>query len=447
MNILIVGAGDVGFRLSRRLSRERHNITMIEQDPQKAIRAREQLDAFVIEGSGASFQTLGQARLETVDILAAMTDNDEANLMACKLAKKAGVGTTIARVRDPQYSAADFPLDNTDLGVDHLIHPEEETASAVVQLLHQSSATYAVEFEGGKIQLLGLRLDRNSELLNMSLTDLGRKYESSKIQIVAINRSHKTIIPKGDNRLLSGDQIFVVCDPGYTSDLMSLAGKPETPMSDIMVLGGGLIGQTIASSMAHEARIKIVEGREEQAWKIADALPDTLVIHGDGTDFDLLTTEGLGEMDAFVAVTGDDEKNIITTLLARHTNVPRAIALVNKVEYLPVMSSIGLDTVVSKQLLTVNAVQRFIQHQQVASIASLPGINAQFIEYIAEAGCRMTKQPLRKIRFPDHAIVGAILHDEQVEIPTGESRIRPGDKIVVFSLPQAVDELDRLFEC
>ncbi len=185
--------------------------------------------------------------------------------------------------------------------------------------------------------------------------------------------------------------------------------------------------------MADESRVKIIEEREEQAWKIAASLPNTLVIHGDGTNIDLLTEEGLPDMDAFVAVTGDDEKNIITTLLARHSHVPHQISLVNKVEYLPIMPTIGLDTVVSKQLLTVSAVQRLVQYQQVASIASLPGINGQFIEYVAPGQMQDHAQSLRDVRFPRKAIVGAVLHGDEVAIPTGDTNISAGDRVVIFA--------------
>ena len=445
MRILIIGAGDVGFQLARRLSRDRHDITMIEMNPQKVKRASEQLDAFVIEGNAASYRTLQTANLERIDTVAAMTDNDDANLMACRLAKKAGVRTTIARVRNPELTNPDFILTPEELGVDHIIHPEKEAADAVVRLLHQSSATYVVEFESGRIQLLGLRVERDSALLHTPLAELSRRQGNPPLRIVAINRNHRTVIPRGDDVLAPGDQVFVVCDPGYAATFLALAGKSDLHIGHIMVLGGGLIGQFVAAAMARDAKVKIIEGREDRAEKVAELLPHALVIHGDGTDFDLLSSEGLAEMDAFVAVTGDDEKNIITTLLARHSNVPRAIALVNKVEYLPITPRIGMDAVVSKQLLTVNAVQHFIQHQQVASIASLPGINAQLIEYIAKDGCRITQRPLRDVRFPPNAIVGAILHENHVVIPTGDTRIQPGDKTVIFSLPEAVAELDKLF--
>jgi trk system potassium uptake protein TrkA len=193
-------------------------------------------------------------------------------------------------------------------------------------------------------------------------------------------------------------------------------------------------------------RVKVIESSEGRSEAIADILPRALIIHGDGTDIDLLAAEGIVDMEAFIAVTGDDETNIITTLVARHMKVPRTIALVNKVEYLPITSKIGMDAVVSKQLLTVNAVQRYIQRQQVASIASLPGIRADLIEYIAKENSRITKKMLKDIRFPSGAIAGAVLHEDRLVIPKGDTQVQTGDKVVVFSLPHALDDVERLFQ-
>jgi len=446
MQILIIGAGDIGFQLAKRLSQEKHDITMIEADPQKVKRASEQLDALVLSGNGASYRMLQQANLDQMEIVAAMTDSDEANLMACRLAKKSGVQTTIARVRHPQFTQPDFVLSPEELGTDLILHPEKETADTIVHLIHKASATYAVEFEGGRIELLGMRITQQSPYLDIPLQYLGQEADNLHMRIVAINRDHQTLIPRGQDALAPGDQVFVICDHDYSSQVIALAGRKETHLKNVMILGGGLIGQFIASNLEHEAHVKIIENNITTAERLANILPHTLIIHGDGTDFDLLEHEGLLDMDAFVAVTGKDESNIITTLLAQHSNVSRSIALVNNAAYLSIAGKIGMDVVVSKQSLTVNAVQRFIHQQQVASIAGLPGIGAQVIEYIAGHGCEITCGELKDVRFPHNAIVGAVLREDDLIIPHGDTQIRPGDKVVVFALPQAVNELERLFQ-
>ena len=445
MKILIIGAGDIGFQLAKRLSVE-HDIILIENEPNRVKRASEQLDAFVIEGSGTSISTLREANVQSCDVVAAMTNRDEVNLLSCQIAKKMGVATTIARVRNPEFDLQDFPLSLKDLGVDLMVHPEKETANAISRLIRQSNCTDVIEFEDGKIQVLGIRMESNSPALRVPLKNLGQNFSQLNLRIVAINRKEQTIVPKGDDVLIPGDQIFVVSDPNHTAKFLDMIGKSNTKIQDVMILGGGLIGQFLGKMFSGNIRTKIIESNQEKSVMIADLLPRSLIIHGDGTDIDLLAVEGLMDMDAFIAVTGNDETNIISTLVAHHLRVPRTIALVNKTDYLPITPTIGLDAVVSKQLLTVNAVQRFIRHQQIAAIANIPGVDAHIVELVAASGSKITRKPLRDISFPRNAIVGAILHGEQVTIPKGDTEIEPGDKVVIFSTPSALSKVEKLFK-
>ena len=406
MNILVIGAGDIGFYLAKRLSEDQHDIVMIEADPHKVVRASEQLDAFVVEGSGGSYRVLKQAGLDKIEIVAAMTDSDEANLLACRIAKKSGVQTTVARVRHPQFTEPDFILSPEELGTDLILHPEKQTADAIVRLIRKSSTTYAIEFESGRIELLGLRLDDNSKFLNIPLKYLGQEAENLHLRIVAIDRNSQTIIPNGEDSLHAGDQVFVTVDCDYSEEFIKRMGKPAIPAKNIMILGGGLVAQFIAEALGREVNIKIIEKDLNKARRLADILPHALIIHGDGTDRDLLRHEDISEMDAFIALTSNDEVNIITTLLAQHSQVPRSVALINRLEYMSIASKIGMDAVVSKQSLTVNMVQRFIHSRAVASIAGLPGLEAQMIEYIAGEGCPITCNQLRDVPFPKKAIVG-----------------------------------------
>jgi len=445
MRILIIGAGDIGYHLTQRLSSQQHDLTLMDKDSRKIHHASEHADALVIEGSGSSYRCLQNASIQNMDIVAAMTDDDEVNLLTCRIAKKVGVPTTIARVRNPEFTDPEFVLSPSELGADHIIHPEKETANAVLQLLRRSSATYAFDFESGKIQVIGVRIDRDSPLINQPLEDLHR-YDNRHIQIVAIERSTETIIPKGQDVLLPGDQVFVVCDKNNVSEFMTMAGKAENRASNVIILGGGLVGLTIAEALQDEVNVKLLEKDQHRAEQLADLLPKALILYGNGTDdFDILRDEGLSNMGAFVSVTGDDEHNIISALLARQMNVAQSIALVNKVNYLPVIPSIGIDSVVSKQLLTVNAVEHLIQ-AEIADIATPPGMEARLIEFIAGNRSKITRKPLKEINFPRNAVVGAVMRGENVMIPHGETHIQPQDRAVVFTLPDCVQAVERLFE-
>ncbi len=444
MNILIVGAGTIGFPLTKRLA-QNHDITLIESDPQKARRATEQLDAIVLEGDAGSYRMLRKANLPKADIVAAMTNSDELNILICQMAKHAGVPTTVARVRNHEYTAPDFIIPRYELGPDLIIHPEKETAFAINRLIRQSMCTDVLEFEGGKIQVVGIRLEKDAPIIRIPLKDLGSEIADLPMRIVAINRKERTLIPKGDDFLSIGDQAFVIIDPEYLPDLMRITGKTDTHISNVMILGGGLIGQFVARELSKDIHTKIIESREEKSQEIADLLPRSLIIHGDGTDIDLLAVEGIMDMDAFIAVTGKDETNIIATLVARHLQVPRTIALVNKLEYMPITPTIGMDAVVSKQLITVNTVQRYIHQKEVASIASIPGIDAQIIEYIAPEKSKITRKPLKDVHFPKHALVGAVIQNDHVLIPKGDTQIQPGDRVFMIFMPQVFPEVERLF--
>jgi trk system potassium uptake protein TrkA len=338
-----------------------------------------------------------------------------------------------------------FILSQKEMGTDLIIHPEKETADAIVRLIRRSSATDVIEFADGKIQLLGIRVELDSPVLRVPLKELGARLGNPPVRIVAINRRESTIIPRGDEVLVPRDQIFVISDPDYITEYLKFTGKSGTRIDNIMILGGGLIGQFVARALGDELHVKIIESNAAKSQEIADILPHSLIIHGDGTDVDLLAAEGITDMDAFIAATGDDENNIIATLVASHLKVPRTIALVNKTEYLPLTPTIGLDAVVSKQVLTVNAVLRFIRYKNVASLATLPGVDAEIIEFVASSGSKITRKPLKETRFPKHAIVGAVMHNDRLVIPTGDTQINPGDKVVVFSLPKALGDVTKLF--
>ena len=445
MRVLIIGAGAIGFQLSKQLSQDGHDITQLDIDPRRAKRVGEQLDVMVMPGSGTSFSTLKDAGIYNTDVVAAMTTNDEVNLLACKLAKKAGVASTIARVRNPEFTEPDFILNSEELGVDQFIHPEKETAEAIVRLIRQSSVTDVVEFSEGKLQLLGVRLDLQCSLLGAPLAELSQQFSHIPMRIVAVKRKQQTLIPDGNDTLLPDDQIYILSDPDSIPQIIGLTGHTNPRMDHIMILGGGLIGQFVAQDVTPKTKVKLIESRTEKSWEVADRLKHVLVIQGDGTDYDLLAVEGITDMDAFIAVTGNDETNIISTLIAKHFEVPRTIALVNTVDYMPITPAIGLDSVLSKQLLTVNAVQRYVRHQRVASVASLPGLNVEAIEYIARSGSKATKKPLRAMNLPKDTVIGAIVHQDHVIIPNGETRIQAGDKAVVFTRHYTHEEVGKIF--
>ncbi|HPP40504.1 MAG TPA: TrkA C-terminal domain-containing protein, partial [Candidatus Kapabacteria bacterium] len=328
-----------------------------------------------------------------------------------------------------------------------MVQPEQETAKAIVRLINLASSTDSIEFENGKVHFTGIRIDSHLDILRVPLAELGTKYKHIPMRIVAIKRNLRTFIPRGSDFLMKGDQIFFTCNPNYFDELLEIFGKKNVKIEDVMIIGGGQIAYFIAEKLQDDLNIKIIEKDEKKATDIANQLRDTLVIHGDGSDLDLLTLEGLPDMDEFVAITGDDETNIITSIIAKHLKVPRAITLINKNEYLPLSGTLGLDAVVSKQQITVNVIESFIKRQSIANVVELPGIEAEITMYIAKPKSKITTKPLKNLDFPRGAIVGAVIdRNDNLIIPTGDTHISEGDKVLILCTTEQIKIVEKLFK-
>ncbi len=446
MNVIIIGAGRVGFRVAKILSSEGHNVTIVDKDQDACHHAIELLDAMVLEGYGSRPETLKKAGIDKCDMLIAVTAVDEVNIMACLIASKLGVPKKVARLSYSEYSNPDCPIKKEDLGIDLIIHPEEETARELVWLIRRTTATDVIEFAEGRVQLIGLRLDRQSPILNKSLEQMAAENPDIDFRIVAIARANQTIIPSGTDIVTRGDQLFFVVGTEVLPKLLELTGNAESKLENLMILGGGRVGRLVAAELENDKslNIKLIESNREKSHKIASSLIRTLIIVGDGTDLDLLATEGIMEMDGYIAVTDDEESNIISCLMAKHMGVRRTLALVNRPDYLPIMPSIGLDAAVDKQMITANAILRFIRRGNVMSVSTLRGVEAEVLEVEISEKSKISGKKLAKVKLPRDAMIGMITRGDKVFVPTGEAEILPGDKLIVFSLPSAVSSVEKL---
>ncbi len=448
MNILVLGAGEIGFLLAQKLIASKHNVTIIESSSTQVQKAREHLDAHIIEGNAADYSMLKKANLESFDVMAAVSNNDEVNMLSGIIAKKKGIDTVIVRVKKKEYTSDDFPLDANDFeySPDLIIQPEREVAKSITQLVRNSNATDYFEFEGGKIKIVGIRIDKNFKQAGIKLSQLGKQIREIPFTILALTRAEKTLIPKGDDWIKTGDQLFFICQSEVLADVLEFFGKDDSGIQNVMIIGGGLVGQYITQFLENDINVKIIESDYRKAKLLAQNCNKALIIQGDATELNLLQQEDISGMDEFIAVSGDDETNIITSMLAQHLQVPRTITLIKKVEYLPMTASIGLDAVVSKQVITVNAIRQFIRRRRIASFTELPGLDAMILEFETNPKSKITRKPLMKINFPDKAIVGAVIKPSgNVEIPTGMTQIEPGDRVVVFFSPEKQTEIEKLF--
>jgi trk system potassium uptake protein len=446
MRIIIAGMGDVGYHLAKQLSMDAHDIIAVDIDQDRLARVGASTDILTIQGSSTSIRILKEAKVSRADLLVAVTSSEVINITTAILGKKLGVKKTIARIGNSEYLDPSSEVNFVDLGVDFMIYPEELAAQEVVNLILRTAATDILEFENGKLSVMGLKLDKDAPVIQKTLSETAHAYPNSDFRIVAIYRNFKTIIPAGNDKFLPNDMVFVITTPDGIETILKLAGKENKKFEDIMILGGGKIGRRVARLLENTMRVKLIESNEDKSFELAEMLSSTLVIHGDGRDIDLLAQEGIIDMDAFIALTKDAEANIISCLMAKHLGVTKAIALVDKVDYVPLTQTIGLDSLINKKLIAANNISRFIRKGEVVAIATLEGIDAEVLEYTAQKGSPVTKKLVKDLHFPKDAIIGGVIRNDTSFIIVGNSQIKENDKVVVFSLPGAVKKLVKFFE-
>ncbi|HSW53864.1 MAG TPA: Trk system potassium transporter TrkA [Ignavibacteriaceae bacterium] len=446
MRIVIAGMGDVGYHLAKQLSNEEHDIIAIDMDQQRLSYSDSMADILTINGSSTSVSILKEAKVDKADLFVAVTSFEEVNVTSAILAKKLGAKKTIARISNSEYLDDNVDVKFSEIGIDFMIYPEELAAREMVNLILRSAATDVMDFEGGKLSVIGLRLDKDAPVIRKTIVDIAKEFESFDFRIVALHRNFRTIIPKGNDRFLPNDQVFVITRPEGNNVVMKLAGKEDIKFDNIMILGGSKIGRRVAELLEDKMTVKLIESDEEKSLQLADSLSSTLVIKGDGRDIDLLAQEGIIDVDAFVAVTEDAETNIITCLMAKHLGVKKAIALVDKVNYIPLTQTIGLDSLINKKLIAANNISRFIRRSDVLALSTLEGIDADILEYVVQPNSLITKKPIKDINFPKEAIIGGIIRGQESMIAVGDTRIQNGDKVVVFSLPGGVKQTEKFFK-
>lgn len=447
MHIIILGAGGVGFHLAKNLSQEGHDIVIIEINTEKIAKINESLDALAIQGEGTGITNLKQAGVENADMLLAVTSTDEVNLLSCMIAKKFGVQTKIARVRNSEYYHDNFVLTAEEMGVDMMINPELEAAREIVHIIKHPHAFDMVEFEDGRIILLGIVIGEDSPARGLTLSSIVPRFNELTFRAVAISRNGETIIPGGNDIVQVGDKFYVVVKRENLDEVLHLAASHIQETTNIMILGGGKVGRLAAEMLAENKHVdvKLIESNREKSRKIAEDLTNAMIVHGDGTDLDLLAQEGISEMDMFIALTNDDETNIVSSLLARHLRVPRTMTLVSRQEYMPIVKAIGLDVAVNTRIITSNTILKFIRRGAILSLKTLRGIEADTIEFEVPGKCQLIGRRLKDIKFPPGVIIGALVHQNEVSVPIGDSIINETDRVIVFSVPQSVKKVEKMF--
>jgi trk system potassium uptake protein len=442
----VIGAGDVGFHLARQLSQEHHDVVVIEQDRDRVRMIEDSMDALAIEGNGASLSVLERAGIERTDLLLAVTSLDEVNLMACLSASQYEVPKRIARVSSPDYYDHTSILPLERLGVDLMINPERECARETYQLLQSAAATEFADFEGGLVQLIGIRVKPDAPVAGKRLVEIGRQAGGLKALVVAIARGRETIIPTGATRVQAGDQVFIIGEPADLPEVLPYAGYSRFDLRRVIVAGGSREAWFLAHMLEeHRIECTIIEADRRRAMELAEELRRALVFHGDATDLDLLEMEAIGEADGFVAYTGSDERNMLSCLLAKSLGARKVVSLIDRFDYLPLVAQVGVDAAVSPRLAAVNAILSYVRRGSVLAVATLKGTTAEGVEYRVGSRFPFVGVPLTQVRLPPGTIIGAIIRDDKAIIPQGTDTIRFGDRVIAFLLPEARAAVEKLF--
>ena len=445
MKILIAGAGEVGSHLVKMLSNEYHDITIIDDDEKRLDELTALSDVLTIEGDVTSFDSLKRGEVQRCDLFMAVGPEENTNILSATLAKQLGAKKAIARIDNDEYLRPNNKEVFINMGIDYLFYPEKVAAQEVITLLGHSSTSEYVDFSGGKLSLVVFRLDASSPLIGHTLIEITRDRENLEYRTVAISRGGRTIIPRGEDFFEEGDTVYVISGRSSVGEVMEFSGRPNIEVKNLMILGGSRIGRRIARELQDEINIKLVDYNPEKAYKLAEMLDKTLVIAEDGRKSEVMIEEGLDKMDAFVALTGRAETNILAAMLAKRIGVKEVIAEIENMNYISLAESIGIDTIINKKLITASSIFRFTMNTDVQAIKCLNGCDAEVLEFIVKPGSPATKGKIKHVNFPREAIVGGIVRGDKALIATGNVEIRAYDRVVVFALPSAIGKVGAFF--
>ena len=447
MSIIIVGAGDVGYYLAKKLVAEKKEVLVIEKDDRKVKRLTDEVNCQAITGSGSNPAVLKEAGVEKAEMLIAVTDSDEANITACVLASlQSHVPIKIARVRQESFSNPDkqeeFNIEK--LGIDLIINPEHRAAEEILNILTVPGAVEILKFLDNRVRFIGARVTQSCRLLGIPFEELFGLRQELRLLVAAIFRNQQLIVPKGTDCLKEGDLIYFVAMPDNIHKIMEYLGHSGGSVKRVMIDGGGTIGMTLAKSLEAEGvSVKIVENDPNRCSVLIRNLDKSVVLNGLATDQDLLLQENIKNMDAFISVTSDDENNILSSLLSKRLGAPWAITLANQTSYVPLITAIGVDVVINPRLLAVGAIMHYVRRGKVLSVASLRD-EVELIEVEALESSELVEKKISEIPWPPRCLALAIERGEEVLIPTGETVIAPHDKVLLFVAKDAIAKIEKL---
>ncbi|MGI6004840.1 MAG: Trk system potassium transporter TrkA [Christensenellales bacterium] len=449
MKIVIAGDGKVGYALARQLSAEGHDIVVIDSDEEALLQTTNTLDVMGIHGNGASYSVQMGAGVKSADLVIAATSTDELNILCCILAKKIGAKNTIARVRNPEYAdQLDFMKD--ELGLSMSVNPEMAAAMEIFRTLKFPGAIKIDTFVHGRVELVEFRIEAGSPLVGQPLYDLYNNFQV-RVLICAVQRNGSVYIPKGDFVLEEGDRIHITAEPMQIMAFFRTIGAMRGQVRDVIIIGGGRISYYLAKKLsAIGAGVKIIELDQERCLYLSDELPHCTIIHGDGSDQDLLEEEGIAETDALVALTGIDEENVILGMYAKSLGVPKAIVKVDRISFMGLLKNIDIDMPVSPKELTANMIVRYVRAMRntagarMETLYKLVNQKVEALEFIVEEGAYIGI-PLAQLNIRENVLIASIARGNRIIIPGGRDTVEAGDRVVVVTTIPRVRDLAEIF--
>jgi len=446
LKILIVGAGEVGFHIASHLARENKDVVIIDKDPAAIRHVSDNIDVQVVNGSGSSPVILEESGIKEAEILLAVTDSDETNLVACLVANLISPSTKkIARIRHADYDKYNEIFREHAPHIDTLINPEVEVVKTINRLIKVPCAVEVEEFSDGRVKFVGIHLDKSARLAGVRLSDIYAVTGKQSPLISAVVRDEELIIPRGNHRLKAGDLIYFISEKDRLVESLSIFDKHIEPIDRVMIIGGGSIGFRLATLLEKDSvYTKIIEKNPDRCTELAEKLNKAVVLHGDGSNQELLRAENVRNMDVVVTLTNDEQTNILTSLLAKRMGAPKIITKISKFSYFPLMSMIGLEQVVSPRLSAINTIIQHIRRGKVLSAKSIKDEQAEIMEAVALETSDIVGKPIKEISIPEGTLVTGIIRNDTVIIPTGESVIEPGDRIIIFAKRQAIPKIEKI---
>lgn len=447
MHVVVLGAGEVGLHIAERLSRERHDIALVDQSTQRIAEAQERLDVNAVLGRGTSPEVLESVGIDKADLFVAVTNDDEVNLVASLVAKQAGVQTTIVRLQSDDLRSPAASRLRRAMGVDHVIDPDVETAQEILELLRFPGASEIFPMVGGEAMLIGARLPDNAPMVGQTLQELAQAHEPHwDFLIGSITRAGQSMIARQDLRLEPDDHIRVVSNERGRGQLLKLLGLKAQAPKRVMLLGGGHTARNLAERLQNiGAFVTIVEHKPERARELAERLAHCVVLEGEITDPDLLAQEEIGRQDVVIALTGDDDANILACLFAKASGASETIAVVHRLALLPLVHEAGIDVAISPRTAIANAVLRYVRGGEIASVTTFLEGETEIIELTVREQSLADGSVIAELPLPRDALIGAVVRNGSAEIARGRTKLRDDDRVIVFALPPAVPAVRRIF--